>query len=77
MRDNALLQPRYLKASTSYLPHKHRGFKQQGLYSSKASASELRGKIEDQDICAKTYIIRLTSVYDGSSMYFSVPQLRN
>lgn len=77
MRDNALLQPGYLKASTSYLPHRHRGLKQQSLYSSKASASELRGKIKDQNIRAKTYILRLTSVYDGGSMYFSIPQLRN
>lgn len=77
MRDNALLQPSYLKASTSYLPHRHRGLKQQGLYSSKASASELKGKIKDQDIRGRTYILRLTSVYDGGSMYFSFPQLRS
>lgn len=77
MRENALLQPVYLKTSTSYLPHGHRGLKQQGLYSSKASALELRGKIKDQDIHGKTSILRITSVYDGGSMYFSFPQLRN
>lgn len=77
VRHNAWLQSGSFKASTSNLPHRHRRLKQQGLYSSKASALELRGKIKDQDIGGKTYILRLISVYDGGSMHFSFPQLRN
>lgn len=77
VRDNALLHSAYLKAPTSNLPHWRKGLKQQGLYSSKVSTLELRGKIKDQDIHGKTYILRLTTVYDSGSTYFSFPQLKS